>query len=45
MKIMLSEMQIQMKMYILKIANYLTNVNRVYCSTASHKMVDSWDGI
>jgi len=45
MKITLSEMQIQIKMYILKIANYLINVNRFYCSTASHQMVDSRDGI
>jgi hypothetical protein len=38
-------MQIQIKIYILKIANYLISVSRVYGSTASHQIVDSRDGI
>jgi hypothetical protein len=45
MKIAFSEMQIQIKIYILKIGIYLISVSRVYGSTASHQIVDSWDGI
>ena len=41
MKITLSEMLIQIIMYVLKISNYLISVSRVYGSTAKHQMVDS----
>jgi hypothetical protein len=41
MTITLSEKQTQIKMYVLKSANYLISVSRVYGSTANHQMVDS----
>jgi len=43
MKMTLSEMQIQIKMYVLKISNYLISVSRVYGSTANNQMADSWE--
>jgi hypothetical protein len=41
MKNALSEIQIQIEMYVLKIAGYLISVSRVYGSAANYQMVDS----